>query len=511
VFPLPLALLLLLAAPAQASPHVSTGAVTPVDRLYLERLGEALVLSRATSGKIWPEWGLEKTPILIYEAGRVAYLVNHPAPPPDFPRLDLKIPLLGAVHAKFGRDPRFSANTSVMLGEVPTACVGYTSSASESETPSLRFIALVFHEAFHALQAKAGKPGKGMVEGILLRYPDLDAENLALAQIEQMILHQLVRFDDVPDPDRVRAFLAVREARRRLLGNEFLHGERGIEYQEGIPTYVEVRVLEEAKKAAAGMPGFGAEDPYSLGFSLAPEIRAAHFYGRLLRFTSDAGSFRERAYGTGMALALVLDRLGAEWKPAVFGSDKYLDEILAEKVPLPPDASAALLARVRTEYGFPGILRVVQEKVGAIREERRLALEKFQRQEGLRITVKAPPGLPVEIRGFDPLNIQKIDASNAIHRRILELAFGESRFQASGIPSLVSLGDGPFDIRGVSVFVPRDEVEIEADFLPVGLEPGERSFRGSLRLTAPGLTIRAATGSLTVSSDGAGLEIAPAR
>src|SRR5215467_6269553 len=163
---------------------------TAGDRLVLDRLGEALVLSRATAGKIWPGWGVEKTPLVVYEAGRVAYLVNHPSPPADFTRVEGKFPLLGAVYTRVGRDPRFSANTSIDLGGIPTACIGYSTAPTETESPSLRFIALVFHEAFHAFQAKAGKPAKGAVEAMLLRYPDLNAENLALAQLEQMILYQ---------------------------------------------------------------------------------------------------------------------------------------------------------------------------------------------------------------------------------------------------------------------------------------------------------------------------------
>src|SRR5262245_1321831 len=113
-------------APAPTPPGPTAG-----DRLVLNRLGEALVLSRATAGKIWPGWGLEKAPVVVYETGRVAYLVNHPAPPPDFTRLEGKFPLLGAVYAHFGRDPRFTANTSIDLGGIPTACIGYSTAATE--------------------------------------------------------------------------------------------------------------------------------------------------------------------------------------------------------------------------------------------------------------------------------------------------------------------------------------------------------------------------------------------
>ncbi|HEV8336533.1 MAG TPA: hypothetical protein VGR67_08970 [Candidatus Polarisedimenticolia bacterium] len=490
------------AAPAEPA----AGPVSAADRLFLDRIGEALVLSRAAAERIWPGWGLEKTPLLIYEAGRVAFLVNHPAPPADFQRLEGKVPLLGAVFAKFGRDARFNANTSIELGGLPTACIGFSTAPSEAEAPSLRFIALVFHEAFHAHQAKAGKPGKGAVEALLLRYPDLNAENLALAQMEQMILFQLVRFDDAPDPDRLRAFLAVRAARQKSLGAEFLHAERGIEYQEGLPTYVEVRLLEEARKATAGLSGFGSGDPYSLGFSVAPELRVSDYLSRLLRFSSDAATIRSRAYATGMALGLLLDRLGADWKTAALSSDKYLDEILADNLSMPPGVAAAALARAKKDLDYDSLFRIIQEKTARLGAERKLAAENFMKQPGIRIELKPPDG-PVEVRGFDPLNVQPIDAGRAIHRRLLRLAFGEGTFSASGVPVLVGLGNGPFDIKLVTVFVPAEDLLMETDFAPLALEPGSRTFRGSFKLTGGGVSLQASSGTISVSPDKSKIEI----
>jgi hypothetical protein len=491
-------------APAADSP--APFAPSASDRLYLGRLGEAMVLSRAVAGKIWPGWGLDKTPILLYEAGRVAYLTNHPAPPPDFVRLEGKLPLLGAVYVRTGRDPRFTANTSIDLGGIPTACIGYSTAPTETESPSLRFIALVFHEAFHAFQAKAGKPAKGAVEAMLLRYPDLNAENLALAQLEQMILYQLVRFEDAPDPERIRGFLAVRQARAKALGPEFIRADRGIEYQEGIPTFLEVRLLEEAKKSAASTPGLGVEDPYALGFTSSPELRSGDYVGRLLKFSSDAGTTRTRAYGTGMALALVLDRLGLDWKPAALTSDKYLDEILADAVPLAPTAAATVLASMKKDYRYEEMLRLVQEKTSRLAQDRKAAADAFLRQQGIQVTLRFPDG-PVELRAFDPMNIQRIDASRAIHRRMLRLASGESWFSASNLPIMVSLGEGPFDIRGVTFFLSREGIEAESDFTPLDLTPGSHEFRSSFKLSADGVSLQAIAGSVSVSADGTRIDI----
>ena len=502
-------LALCLAGPVHAAEPAGGGAPVSLsagDRLVLGRLGEALVLSRATAGKIWPGWGLEKTPVVVYEPGRVAYLVNHPSPPPDFVRLEAKFPLLGAVYTRPGRDPRFLANTSVDLGGIPTACIGFSTAASEAESPSLRFIALVYHEAFHAYQSKAGKAGKGAVESTLMRYPDLNAENLALAQVEQMILFQLIRFDDSPDPEKVRQFLAVRQARLKSIGPEFLRADRGIEYQEGIPTYLEIRLLDEARKALASSPGLGADDPYALGFSLAPEIRVGDYLQRLLKFSSDAGTTRSRAYGTGMALALLLDRLGVDWKGAALTTDKYLDEILSEAVPLSPAAAATTLAAARKDYRYDEIFRLVGERTGRLSLERKAAGETFMRQRGVQVIVHLPDA-PMELRAFDPMNIQPVDKSRSIHRRVLRLSFGEGFFSSSDTPVMADLGNGPFDIRGLTFFVPKEDLHLEVDFNSLPLEPVTREFRSSVRLTSEGVSLQAVAGSLTVSGDSSKVEI----
>ena len=106
------------------------------------------------------------------------------------------------------------------------------------------------------------------------------------------------------------------------------------------------------------------------------------------------------------------------------------------------------------------------------------------------------------------MNFQPIDASRAIHRRMLSLGFGAGSFSARDTPVMVSLGDGPFDIRGITVFVPRESLQMEADFTPVRLEPGSREFRSEVKLSAEGVMLQAAAGTLSISPDGLRVDIA---
>jgi hypothetical protein len=161
---------------------------------------------------------------------------------------------------------------------------------------------------------------------------------------------------------------------------------------------------------------------------------------------------------------------------------------------------------VKKEFRYEEILRLVQERVGRLTQERKAGVEAFLRQPGVQIVLRFPDS-PVELRAFDPMNIQPVDRSRAIHRRMLRLAFGESFFSASDTPVLVDLGESPFDIRGATFFTPKEDLQIETDFTPLALQPGTREFRSSLKLSSEGVALQAVAGAITISADGARVEI----
>jgi hypothetical protein len=161
---------------------------------------------------------------------------------------------------------------------------------------------------------------------------------------------------------------------------------------------------------------------------------------------------------------------------------------------------------VKKEFHYDEILRLVSERVGRLSQERKAAVETFLRQSGIQVILHFPDS-PVELRAFDPMNIQPVDRSRAIHRRMLRLAFGESYFSASDTPILVDMGEGPFDIRGATFFTPKEDLQIEADFTPLALEPGTREFRSSFKLSSEGVTLQAMAGVVNVSPDGLRVEI----
>jgi hypothetical protein len=227
---------------------------------------------------------------------------------------------------------------------------------------------------------------------------------------------------------------------------------------------------------------------------------------RLLRFSSDPGGTRDRGYATGMALGLLLDRLGVDWKSSILSSDKYLDEVLADAVPLTAAAAPASLAAAKKDYRYDEVLRTVDGKLARLSQDRKAAADAFLRQKGIEVAVRFPDS-PVEVRAFDPMNMQRIDGSRTLHRRMLQLAVGETSFSAMDTPTLATLGNGPLDVRGVTVFAPAEDFQMDLDFNPLDRVPGTREFRTSFRLTADGVTLQAQSGTVTISPDAAHVDV----
>jgi hypothetical protein len=129
-----------------------------------------------------------------------------------------------------------------------------------------------------------------------------------------------------------RQFLAQREERRsaQALSPEGVDYERKREWLEGLAKYVELALQSEAGRAPGYVP--------------LPEVvrdRDFHGYRTRERFWSQQldevsrSAQREgevRFYYSGMAQAVLLDRLMPEWKARAWSEGVWLEDLLAEAV-----------------------------------------------------------------------------------------------------------------------------------------------------------------------------------
>jgi hypothetical protein len=197
-----------------------------------------------------------------------------------------------------------------------------------------QYITLVAHEAFHAYQGISAPEKLAAAElagrQIDDRYPWQDEALIADWQTELDTLIEALRADSSEQSaELVRAFLAMRKERRDSAGLdvELVAYERQREWTEGLARYAELELWRLAQEQGytpiaetADLPDFNAYAGY--------ETRWQRELEQMHRTASDEGD--GRFYYTGMAQAVLLDRLMPGWKALAFEEGVWLEELLEE-------------------------------------------------------------------------------------------------------------------------------------------------------------------------------------
>jgi hypothetical protein len=331
---------------------------------------------REAAKPLWPGFEPASVSLEIFD-GRRTWLVRHPRPPAEF----VPVPGAGGLRVFEGRHASMRANTAVEVDGVLTA----TASLERSETDVRTLAALLLHEAFHVFQARR-HPKWGGNEGELFVYPVEDAEALALRRIESRALTLAI---DAGDARRRSAWASRAVEARRSRFSRLSTGssgyERGTESKEGLARYIQARAAGEL-----GSPFPDAEFP--------PD------------------KVRDRAYASGSAMALLLDRLDPRWKEALERRDEPLDEILARAVA--GTAAATLPAQEEAELR----LRAASD-VGAWSASRAALREQFLATPGWKLVIESAS--PLFPQGFDPLNVERLSSDSILHTRFVKLGNAE--------------------------------------------------------------------------------------
>ena len=378
-------LLLAHAAPAAAAqPRAGVYAVVA----EVERIGARAAL--------WPGFDPRRVPLAIFD-GQTTLLFRHPNPPPEFVSLSSR----QGVYAFPGRHESVTANASAVLNGVRAA----TAMLTPDKPRALREqAALVVHEAFHVFQRER-HPDWSADELELFVYPFEDAEALRLRRLETLALARAERARAKGAAACwASAALGFRAERFARIPRGSAAYERGTELNEGLASYVEALAAGASRR-----PGLPPED-------LA------------------AGEVRQRAYATGRALAVLLDRFGPGWKERLEGGDKRpLDEMLGASLP------AGVGARCEV---------APSESRGAAERARRDVASLTSKREALRRDFLARPGWTLELvtgvaplfpQGFDPLNVERVGAREVLHTRYLKLGGGAGTIE---LIDRVSLTEG---------------------------------------------------------------------
>ena len=341
---------------------------------------EAVVaaLQRVPVEEVWPGFAPSSVPVALFDGERT-WLVAHPAPPPGFE----PAPGLAGVVLYPGRHAAVRGNMPTEIGGVSTAAVLL------NELPGMtadRAAAVVAHERFHVHQLR-NHPGWTTNELAIFQYPATDAPKLFDRRLETLALSRsLQATSETQSECWLRTALLLRRKRMGELPEPVAAFERGIERQEGLARYVERR--------AAGM---------RIPVDVPPHD-----------FPPD--EVRGRAYVTGEALAVMLDRYAPDWKEqlaAATDAAPPLDSLLWLALDERPETSCGFSAAERAD-----VLERAHASVAAVRAARDSLAHAFQQRPGWSIRV-ITAGSPLWPQSFDPMSITRVGPVALIHERML--------------------------------------------------------------------------------------------
>ena len=341
---------------------------------------------------LWPGFDPRTTPVAVYDGSRTL-LFRHPHPPAGFQ------PLAGhaGVAAHSGRDSAVTANTTTTLAGVPTATL---MPPGDSATTTERAGVLI-HEAFHVFQ-RSHHPGWTANEADLFTYPVTDAQLLTLRRLETEALRRALSANG-QDQAACWAEVAMELRHRRFadLPANAVAYERGIEWNEGLATYVEQRATGAPDSAVLPAQGF------------APD------------------QVRQRAYRSGLGIARVLDRLAPGWQATLEHHDSIpLDSLFIATIPMRAGLPCSFTAAERDS-----VSRIAAADEAALSTRLAGERQRFLARPGWRLVVMAP-AVPLFPQGFDPLNVQLVAPGKVLHGRFLKLGNDAGTVEVMGRAAL---------------------------------------------------------------------------
>jgi hypothetical protein len=338
-------------------------------------------VARITSEQeVWPGFNTQDMPVAIYD-GTNTYLFYHPNPPSGF----VQNPDREAIFVYPGRYEAIVANTSIEINGALTATLMLNSLAGSG---TMEAAAVLLHEAFHVFQMTK-HPDWPANEADSFIYPVDNVDALASRRLESLALQNALDSFSVRETSSwVKLFLELRRQRFAMLPDSSAAYERGIELMEGTANYLQYRMLRAPAKGI-----------------LPPE-----------EFAADA--VRVRAYASGRAQCVLLDRLLPDWKKMLEQGDaNCLDKLLGIAV----DARSDTSVRQFSSDEISSVLAKAESDVDILKVTRVAKRMEFEAIEGSAIIIDATSS-PLMPRGFDPMNLMVLGQGDILHTRYLSLA-----------------------------------------------------------------------------------------
>lgn len=352
-----------------------------VDRLSEQdkaRLLEAAHLRESLGDTVWPGWHSLDIPVITYNES-YAFLIGLPDPPAGWLKVPQEeqrggpwelVPDDSIGGQPYYRQPlpdpdRTPENFTVLVSDRWVATlqtkefmlISFVDGLRSELPPVVRsivpyrllwwllvrdsdgYISALLHEQFHAYQGTHAGARLESAERAVNhqdRYPwdDPDSEQIWREELE-LLYRAATAETEAEAADLAQQFLDRRAERRTTAGldADLIGFEREREWLEGLAKYAELEIGQVAQGTPdyQPLPAMEIDSDFN-GYTGRAKFRQDQLV-ELKRMTNNDGEVR--FYYTGMAQAVVLDRLMPGWKPLAFEQDVYLEDLLRQALEQP--------------------------------------------------------------------------------------------------------------------------------------------------------------------------------
>lgn len=298
-------------------------ALREIDRV---RLAEAFNLGDELGDNLWSGWSKVPFAVLLVTADQ-EFLIRHPRPSADFKTLGYDNRLKSEIYY---RDRKFATNllaTFPAVGGLSTIVIGQAeNTASKTSTP---WVITLMHEHFHQLQdaqpnffkeQDALNLARGDQTGMWqLNYPFPYSSTEVSRQFNTLsrLLVEAVEATSGPAlAVKLEAYLAAREALKRLLSADDYKYLSFQLWKEGISRYTEDRVAHWAAEKYQPSREFRELKDFTTFASAAEQVRKLTI-GELSTLKLEEYQ-RVAFYPLGAGEGLLLDRVNPTWRGQYF-------------------------------------------------------------------------------------------------------------------------------------------------------------------------------------------------
>ena len=334
------------------SPPSVTNQLSELDKV---RLAETLHLRQQLGEEVWSGWGTADIPIIIWNRD-YSFLRGFGSQPPSWEVVPddtfqgqpyWRQPTADSQNFAVEVDGRFVASLATKwetdaflikqfqqnLPPVISTIFPYRLLIQPSETQMTG----VLHETFHVYQSQVAPNKLDAAEaayGLENRYWEVDeamADDWA-AELD-LLANALAAQTDAEALTFIRQFLTQRAERRQnnQLDDDLIAFERQLEWEEGLAKYVELAMWQAANHLSTyePLPEMTADPDFKQYQTFAQ--RWSQEIATMKRQAGEANVVR--FYYTGMAQAMLLDRVAPNWHEQIFAEDVWLESLLQTAVP----------------------------------------------------------------------------------------------------------------------------------------------------------------------------------